>query len=169
MHVYDFDFSANPSCQPVVDATITRGDTVHWVWDQGTHSTTSAAGQVELWNSGVHSPPFSFDHTFTNLGTFNYYCMINGVDLNGGQVGGMSGSVTVISTNPPAALAVDAYVGVGISGLAGKTYRIEYATRLAPSNWVTLTNIVLPSSHYLFFDPSGPIRSNRFYRAVSPP
>lgn len=77
------------------------------------------------------------------------------------------GTITlVVESNRPAALALDAYAGISISGTIGATYRVDFATRLAPSNWITLTNIALPSSPYLYFDASGPIRSNRYYRAV---
>src|SRR3954471_22361874 len=61
VHVTDFSFSpSSVSIQP--------GDTVHWVWDKGMHSTTSVAGIAESWDSGVHTPTFSFDHTFTHTG-----------------------------------------------------------------------------------------------------
>src|ERR1041385_558090 len=66
--------------------TIDVGDTVHWVWASGSiaHSTTSAAGQMESWDSGIHTEPFTFDHTFSNAGTFNYYCTVHGFDAGGG-------------------------------------------------------------------------------------
>src|SRR5882724_10428529 len=64
VHVYDFDFSLNPKAQPVLDPVINIGDTVRWVWDEGSHSTTSATGQSLSWNSGDHSPEFHFDFTF---------------------------------------------------------------------------------------------------------
>jgi hypothetical protein len=76
--------------------TIHPGDTVHWVWDSGTHSTTSVAHSAETWDSGVQSTPGStFDHTFTHTGTFSYYCSIHGFDQGNGTAGGMSGTVTV--------------------------------------------------------------------------
>jgi plastocyanin len=62
--------------------TIHAGDTVEWQWVTGFHSTTSGdcppcTGDLK-WNSGNHSPPFSFTHTFTVADgglTFNYFCM----------------------------------------------------------------------------------------------
>lgn len=97
VHVFDFDFSTNPSGRPVVDPVIYLGDTVHWVWDDGMHSTTSAGSQAESWNSGVHTPSFSFDHTFTHVGVFAYYCTVHGFDNGNGTAGGMSGTITVLS------------------------------------------------------------------------
>ena len=96
VHIFDFDFSTNPSGQPIVDPTINVGDTIQWTWDTGFHSTTAAAGQAETWDSGVVGPGSTFDHIFNSVGTFNYYCIPHGSDLGGGNVGGMSGSITVV-------------------------------------------------------------------------
>ena len=96
VHVFDFNFSVNPSGQPIVDPTINLGDTVHWVWDSGVHSTTSVAGLTESWDSGNHSPAFSFDHIFTHLGLFWYYCDIHGSDNGDGTASGMSGTIDVV-------------------------------------------------------------------------
>jgi plastocyanin len=100
VHVFDFDFSVNPQGQPIVDPTIHVGDTVHWVWDAGApHSTTSVAGSKESWDSGVHTAPFSFDHTFTQSGVFTYDCSIHGRDLGNGKASGMFGTVTVLAAS----------------------------------------------------------------------
>jgi len=96
VHVFSFDFSENPSGQPIVDPTIDLGDTVDWVWDSGFHSTTSVAGLSESWDSGRHSPTFSFDHTFSHVGVFPYYCSVHGFDNGDGTAGGMSGTITVV-------------------------------------------------------------------------
>src|SRR5512133_2911684 len=72
LHIYNDDFGSADHVH--LNPTIHPGDTVHWIWDTGFHSTTSAAGQAESWNSGDHSPAFTFDHTFMTVGTFNYYC-----------------------------------------------------------------------------------------------
>src|SRR4051812_10121893 len=70
VHIFNYDFSANVKGQPIVDPTINVGDTIHWVWDEGSHSTTSVAGIAEQWDSGVSSTVgHTFDHTFTNVGT----------------------------------------------------------------------------------------------------
>lgn len=94
------------------DITIGLNDTVHWVWQDGgiPHSTTSDPGQTELWDSGIHSGSFTFDHSFTNVGTFRYYCDVHG-DVNGS---GMSGSVRVVP-EPSSLLALAS----GLGGLGG--------------------------------------------------
>jgi plastocyanin len=114
VHVFNLDFSENPSGQPIVDPTIDLGDTVHWVWDSGFHSTTSVAGLIESWDSGAHSPSFSFDHTFSDLGVFPYYCQIHGFDNGNGTAGGMSGTITVIPE--PSSLILVILGALGVAG-----------------------------------------------------
>jgi plastocyanin len=85
----NFFFSPNP-------ITIHVGDTVHWVWQTDDHSTTSVAGSIETWDSGVHNTGSTFDHTFTHPGTYVYYCVIHGQDNGNGTASGMSGTITVM-------------------------------------------------------------------------
>src|SRR5262249_33219463 len=73
VHVVNFAFS--PS-----NVTIQVGDTVHWVWDASNHTTTSVGGIAEQWDSGLHNTGFTFDHTFTHAGSFQYYCIPHGQD-----------------------------------------------------------------------------------------
>jgi plastocyanin len=77
--------------------TIPVGTTVEWLWQNATHSTTSGTcnmtncipGPVgtppntELWDSGQHSTPFTFTHTFNNVGTFTYFCSVHNVMMQG--------------------------------------------------------------------------------------
>lgn len=112
--VFDDEFSINrPGMGPVVDATINVGDTIRWVWVEGFHDTTAAAGQAETWASPTTSQVgFTFSHTFTNVGSFNYYCTEHGEDLGGGQVKGMAGSITVLSAGCPVDLNGDMQVTI---------------------------------------------------------
>jgi|RhiMetdeSRZDD1v2_1073273.scaffolds.fasta_scaffold15970_7 plastocyanin len=67
--------------------TIHAGNSVHWVWQSGFHSTTSGTcnggctpdGQ---WDSGVGSG-MTFDHTFPMQGTFPYFCTVHGSIMQG--------------------------------------------------------------------------------------
>src|SRR5258708_34907485 len=89
LYIYNFDFG-NP-VGTHVNPTINLGDTVTWVLTNGTHSTTAAPGQLESWDSGVtNTVGFTFSHTFTNLGTYNYYCKIHGSSTGCRGVGAMS-------------------------------------------------------------------------------
>jgi plastocyanin len=96
MNVSIIDDSFSPSA-----VTINVGDTIHWIFTQGTHSTTAVAQIAEAWDSGLRSPPSTYDHTFTVAGVFPYYCVLHGNDNGNGTAGGMSGRVTVNSTANP--------------------------------------------------------------------
>jgi len=111
------DDFVDPATGLHIDPTIAVGDTVHWEWIGAFHSTTAAAGQADSWDSGVHNPPFSFDHTFLVPGTFNYYCMVHGFDAGGGTVGGMSGTIFVRPVPEPSLVLLAA--GLASAGVAG--------------------------------------------------
>ncbi len=103
LHIFNFDFGTADHTH--LDPTINLGDTVHWVWDSGFHSTTSVEGLSESWDSGTHlpgTPAFTFDHTFTHSGTFTYYCTVHGFDNGDGTALGMSGSILVRPAAVPA-------------------------------------------------------------------
>jgi hypothetical protein len=55
------------------------------------------------------------------------------------------------------------YAGVTITGEVGKTYNVLGSQAASGSPWLTLTNFVLPSSPYLFFD-SRSVTNRQFYR-----
>lgn len=111
VYVFDFDFSTGHSGDPIVDPTISVGDTIHWVWEsQFPHSTTSVAGIPEVWNSGDLQNGATFDHTFTEVGTWWYYCDLHGFDNGDGTAGGMSGTITVGVPEP----ATIAAMGLGL-------------------------------------------------------
>lgn len=68
--------------------TINVGDSVMWTWDNGFHSTTSGSCGNNctpngLWDSGEHSAPSSFSHTFSASGSFPYYCSVHGSIMQG--------------------------------------------------------------------------------------
>ena len=58
------------------ELTIKVGDTVEWVWVEGTHTVSSGTGCVadKKIESGQESAPFTFQHTFTEAGTVSYLC-----------------------------------------------------------------------------------------------
>ena len=67
---------------------INQGDTVKWVWRASSgygsvrmyHSVTSGTPSqpTNLFDSGIHSYPYSFQTSFPNAGSFPYYCMVHG-------------------------------------------------------------------------------------------
>ena len=71
--------------------TISVGQTVQWNWAPGVglHSTTSGScvpapcTQDGQWNSGNLNPPAIYTHTFNQVDTYAYYCMIHGAMMTG--------------------------------------------------------------------------------------
>lgn len=55
---------------------------------------------------------------------------------------------------------------ISVSGKIGDTYRVDYATAVAPTNWIPLSTNVLSSSTQLIVDTTSPRVIDRFYRAV---
>jgi plastocyanin len=69
-------------------STIAVGDTIQWVGDPSLpHSTTSGTCTGTCtpdgtWDSGVGTG-LTFSHTFTQAGTFPYYCIVHGAMMQG--------------------------------------------------------------------------------------
>ncbi len=78
------NFAFSPS-----SVTIPAGTTVHWVFSQGVHTTTSGdcCNPDGTWDSDLHGQGSSFDFTFNTPGTYPYFCQVHGAM--------MTGSVTV--------------------------------------------------------------------------
>jgi len=66
-------------------------------------------------------------------------------------------------------LDLNMFAGLTIAGEVGGTYQIDYRNDLNNTNWFNITNLVLPSSPYLFIDTASPQHALRFYRAVFVP
>ncbi|MBL8066681.1 MAG: hypothetical protein JNM34_12620 [Chthonomonadaceae bacterium] len=95
MRVFNFEYGETVGVPS--DPVIEVGDTIHWVWNANFHSVTSSTGQSESFASGLINTGSTFDHTFTNIGDFGYYCDLHGSDLGNGQVIGMAGRVFVLA------------------------------------------------------------------------
>jgi plastocyanin len=61
-------------------ATIAAGDTVVWTWFGSFHSVTETNG---LFDSGIQNVPFTFQFTFDDPGTFDYFCTLHGAHMSG--------------------------------------------------------------------------------------
>ena len=76
-----------------VDLTIESGDKIIWTWTSPNHTVENdpAGSSVETFNSGFLGPNGStFEHTFTVIGSNDYYCSVHGA-------GSMSGTITVVA------------------------------------------------------------------------
>ncbi|HYD01450.1 MAG TPA: hypothetical protein VEB22_09510, partial [Phycisphaerales bacterium] len=120
VYVFNREFSQNMpgGPQPLPhDPVIQVGDTVHWVVTDGFHTVTSCANQTQSFDSDFIMPGDTFDHTFTQPGTFGYYCVFHGFDNGNGTAGGMAGVVTVEAAPP--VCAADLGVQGGTAGQDG--------------------------------------------------
>jgi len=59
--------------------------------------------------------------------------------------------------------ALNTYPGLTIAGIVNRAYQIQSSPDLI--SWSIVTNLLLPSNPYLWFDPN-PVSGNKFYRAV---
>jgi plastocyanin len=83
--------SFNPS-----SVTITQGDTVRWIWQGASHTSTSNTNTgPEVWDSGILTTG-TFSHTFTTVGDWPYYCSLH--SFPGGSA--MNGVVHVLASAP---------------------------------------------------------------------
>lgn len=80
------------------------------------------------------------------------------------------GSVTSrVAQLSVAFLGINCYAGISVLGVPGRTYRIEATPATGPLNWQVLTNLVLPSSPYVWIDYDSPQTGQRLYRAAELP
>ncbi len=101
IHVGDFAFS--PAATPNVHV----GDTVMWVWDSGSHTTTSTGipAGAAAWDHDIKSSSPSFMYVPTVAGTYNFKCTPHASM-------GMTGSFTVIAAAGIATTAGDKQISV---------------------------------------------------------
>lgn len=113
-------------------------------------------------NNAVH-PDFSATAPAIQFGFFR-------ANSNAGtRDGGIDNWTVTVRYVPSMLLNVCPYAGFALQGSVGQGYRVEYTLSLPPTNWTTLTNIMLPSSPHLIIDTTAPIAESRFYRAVELP
>ena len=61
------------------------------------------------------------------------------------------------------------YAGVTVAGTVGAPYQIQYKANIKSTNWLGLTDLVLPASPYLFIDTTSPAAPQRLYRVLAQP
>lgn len=154
------------------------------------NSAGSTQGQF-VFVDGSSSLPWSFNGpnyqvsgTVTNGFVFGRVNTINAIVNNTGQGANgiplqglapyddtdmtLSANVSYDINVAPAAISIGQYPGIQINGTMGAAYQIQYSTNLVNGPWNTLTNVVLTSSPFLFFDTDSiTSHSSRYYQAVS--
>lgn len=110
--------------------TINVGDTVTWTnTDSVVHTSTSNTG---LWDSGILSAGSSFNHTFTQAGTFDYLCTIHGFT---GRVVVVTASTTTSATSSTTTTAPSTTT---TGGTTTTTVSTSTTTTAAPTTTTTL-------------------------------
>jgi plastocyanin len=82
------DFSFSPASMTVV-----VGDTVMWMWVNGTHTTTDTAIPIGAnpWNANLNSSSMSFAYNVLVPGNYGYHCTIHPTLMMGGFNAVLSG------------------------------------------------------------------------------
>jgi len=143
-------YGYNPSA-----VAIKVNDQVQWTWLSDYHSVTSSEG---LWDSGLYNSGFTYTLTFTNAGTFPYYCSFHYFD---GSVTVQSASLapTVTITNPPNGVVLSAPAALVLGATAadpdGSVTNVEFfqgSTSLSNMAAVPFSVPVsrLPAGNYAF-------------------
>lgn len=123
---------------------------VSYQWQKDTKNVSNSPGHI----SGATSQTL----TITGVGTN---------DIGHYRVVVSNADGTVYSQTVPLAITgINFYPVVLVSGNIGDTYRVDYATALAPTTWIPLSTNTLTTSPQLFLDSGSPGSNTRFYRAV---
>ena len=65
--------------------TVARGTTVTWTWKDPTSTHSVTSDTPGLFDSGVKNSG-TFEYTFTDPGTYTYYCTVHGKAAQSGKV-----------------------------------------------------------------------------------
>lgn len=137
---------------------INVGDTVTWSWVGSGHSSTSGptvsgSGQPNgLWDSGVVNSPHTFSFTFTNSGSYPYFCTPHASF-------GMTGAVNVAAAPVPPAVTIT-------NPPSGATFSAPASFTLA----ATVTNSAVGVTNVQFFQGAtslGNVKTAPFSVAVN--
>jgi hypothetical protein len=140
-------------------------------------SVSVPTGGTTTFSVGAAGPsPYSFQWTVngTNLtGATNVALTLTNISV--AQVGTynvvVSNSLQSVTSSGATLTTVDLklFAGLVINGVVGTNYTIQSTGGPLSSNWVTLTNLVLPSQPYYFIDYTSISNSSDFYQAIATP
>jgi hypothetical protein len=125
--------------------------------------------------SGLHSPAgLAFDSAGNlfeaDSGSGNIYEFTNNAGtLSSNAVtfaSGLNGPVALaFAPKPKLSVSIKMFAGIIMNnGQIGSNYLIQTTSNLSTSNWVTLTNVTLPTNPYIYIDYSSYTNSQQFYR-----
>lgn len=143
------------------------------ITNQPVSTTVSSGGTVILTVGVIGTPPFTCQWQFNGAnidGATNDSLSIPNFSLaNAGAYSfivsnSAGGVISRIATL--ASVDIKMFAGTIVNGPLGSNYLIQATTDLSTSNWVTLTNVALPTQPYIYIDYSSYTNTQRFYRAV---
>ena len=136
----------------------------------GPPAAVSAGAGWRLQGDATYGTATNYTRSVTSSNAVIEFAPVSGWNLPTNQsVSLTAGQLTVINANytlTPPVMVLNKANGLGISGAAGTTYRIEYRTNLTQGAWLPLeTNTIGSGTNYIL--PWSPTNSGtRFYRAV---
>lgn len=158
-----------------LEATAAPGSPV--ITNQPASTTIAPGGSVQFTVGATGATSYQWQLAGTNIadggeysGTKTATLTITGASVNDvghyrALVGNASGSV--YTSDAVLALMVMAINPViTINGKQGDTYRVDYSTEVAPTNWIPLSTNKLASTTLQVIDPASGLSGKRFYRAV---
>jgi len=91
---------SNFQFNPASITNVLVGDTIHWEWVDGSHTTTSTTipGSAATWDQPINSTSTSFEYKVTVAGTYNYKCTPH---FASGMVGSFIASIAGIGETSP--------------------------------------------------------------------
>ncbi len=107
---------------------------------------------------------WQFNHATNDIAQIRFV-----VSLNPGPFGIDLISSSFVPPPAPATNSLRLYPGVSIEGGVGRTYQIQFTNRVSSGQWIPLTNIILPSSPFIFFDATATNSTDRFYKVIGLP
>ena len=135
-------FAAGGATVEVVDTeylpstvTIQQGDTVTWNNTDGFHSVDADPGQAETFGNVAAGDPWTYSHTFTVPGTYEYYCEVHSApddtDMNGIVIVEAAPTAVTLGTLTSAANMgwTFAIIGAGILLVGGMGIALSVRTR----------------------------------------
>lgn len=150
------------------------------ITNQPVSTTASVGGNASLTVGVSSATAVTYQWQFYNTNIANVSGHISGVQAATLNLTGVTASDvghyrvlvsnsagTVYSQDASVALlGLGFYPVVSVTGKVGDTYRIDYATKVDPTNWLPLSTITLTSATANVTDLTSPGPNARFYRAV---
>jgi plastocyanin len=138
------------------------GDTILWVWQEGTHNTISLAipRGAAPWNAQMNSTHKKFGYIVTKTGAYNYYCSIHASVMKGVinvTAGSGLGDLDISAENAKAVLNWKTNAGSDVASISvqrstdGKNFTEIASLQPSISGTYKYTDEAIPSGKYIYY------------------